>query len=347
MIRKTILLCISALAAAALNLTACSSTQVNTAAATRAEAEARAMQERIRLEQQKSVWDSALTDESRFAMNIKPTASEKRLGQQFARTVVRNLKTSKFFVHYLLSKLKENDMPVELAAIPMVESGLNPTVRANGGAHGPWQYKRATGKSVGLTTTENFDEIYDFVESTDASIEYLKKLYKDLGNWDLVVAAYNQGEYGVKRAVDAARARGAKRISLDSVRISRGARNYIERFHAFADILHHPSDYGVTLPEVKNRPAFKRVEVAGRISSMREAAELSGVELSTLKFLNNGYRSDRLSVSGDHGLYVPVEHASRLEHALRSYESGSASASNTSGSTEIKDTVTSTSREMM
>ncbi len=319
MIRKTIILLTGAFAAIAMSLNACSSTSSSETALERAEREARLEALREAQEQQKSVWESDLACESRFKMNINTTPAEERIARQSARTVVHNLSNSRFFVHYLLNKLKENDMPIELAAIPLVESGLNPNVRANGGAHGAWQYKRATGASVGLNSSGNFDEIYDFVESTDASIRYLGKLYKDLGDWDLVAAAYNQGEYGIKRAVDTARARGVSHPDMTTVRISRGARNYIQRLHAYADILHNPSKYGVALPDVKNRPAFRKVEIAGRVSSMSEAAALSGVDLKVLKKLNNGYRSDALGSSATRGIYVPVEHASKLEHVLGSY----------------------------
>lgn len=323
MIRKAMIFLAGAFAAAAMSLTACSSTSTGETAADRAAREARLEALREAQEMQKSVWESDLACESRFQMNINPTPAEERIARQSARTVVRNLSNSRFFVHYLLARLKENNMPIELAAIPLVESGLNPNVRANGGAHGAWQYKRQTGASVGLSSSGNFDEIYDFVESTDASIRYLGKLYRDLGDWDLVAAAYNQGEYGIKRAVDAALSRGVSHPDASNVKISRGACAYIQRLHAYADILHNPSKYGVALPDVKNRPAFRKVEVAGRISSMSEAAALSGVDLSTLKKLNNGYRSDRLGSSAARGLYVPVEHASKLEHVLGSYSSES------------------------
>ena len=319
MIRKTILLICFAAISCALNLTACNTTS-QTDMISKAEAEAARRAELLRQqEMQKSVWDSRLASDNRFVMNIETTAAEQNIASKHARSVVGHLAKNKFFIHYLLTRLEENNMPIELAAVPLVESGLNPQVGSNNGAHGPWQYKRATGRSVGLETTHGFDEIYDFVESTDASVRYLQKLYRDLGNWELVVAAYNQGEYGIKRAVNAAQARGVTNINPNTVKISAGARKYLQRFRAYADILKNPEKYNVKLPEVQNRPAFRKVEIAGRINSMKKAAELSGADLSTLKILNNGYRGDHLSTAEKHGLYVPVEHASRLEHVLQTY----------------------------
>lgn len=270
-------------------------------------------------EEQKSVWDSKLFARSRFMMNIVPTPEEKKIAKQFAKTFVANLNNSKFFMHYLLTRLEENNLPIELVAIPMIESGMNPNVRPNAGAHGPWQYVRSTGKALGLERSQNYDELYDFVETTDASIVYLKRLYKDLHNWDLVIAAYNQGEWGVRRAMKQAKTRGAKVLTAKNVMISKGARRYVKRFHAFADLLKNPRSYGITFPEIKNRPAFKRVQVAGRLNSMKQAAKLSGTSLATLKHLNAGYLTDRLETHGEHGLLVPAEDASRLEKALEKY----------------------------
>ena len=39
-------------------------------------------------------------------------------------------------MHYLLTKFKEHDVPLELAAIPLLESGLNAKVRLRGAVRG-------------------------------------------------------------------------------------------------------------------------------------------------------------------------------------------------------------------
>jgi len=203
-------------------------------------------------------------------------------------------------------------MPLEMAAIPLVESGLNPNVH-NNGAHGAWQYVRSTGSSLGLKRTAGYDGIYDFFASTDAGIKYLKRMYRDLGDWELVVMAYNQGEYGVKRAIASAKKAGLTPNS-SNVRVSQNARNYLKRFKAFADILKNPQNYKVKLPNIKNRSAFRRVEVAGKVKSMNEAARLSGASIEKIKKLNSGYTTDRIDSA--HGLLMPIEHADTLEEAI-------------------------------
>ena len=189
-----------------------------------------------RLHEQQSIWNTDLADDSRFLCDFKLNANEKAVAKKFARTVVANLSTSDFYVHYLLTRLKEENLPIELAAIPMVESGLNPHVKPNGGAHGAWQYMRSTANTLGLKRTGNYDGIYDFFACTEASLKYFKHLYEDLGQWDLVAAAYNQGEYGVKKAMAAVAATGVK-PTIDNVKIARGARQYVTKIKAFSDVI--------------------------------------------------------------------------------------------------------------
>lgn len=324
MIRKTLLLCISVISLSLVGVNACSSAaDADELARQQAEARAQAQREQAEKERQQnlSVWESDLYDDSRFKLDIKVSEQERKIAKSFARTFVRRLKDGNIYIHYLLSELKKNDLPIELVAIPMLESGLNTRAKSRSGAHGMWQYMRHTGNSLGLHKEGNYDEIYDFTESTKASLKYFKHLYEVMDhNWDLAAAAYNQGEYGVKKALEAAKARGVKEININTVKISASARAYVNRFHAFADLLKNPGDYGITPPHIKNRPAFKRVEIAGRIDSMKKASEMSGVSLETLRVLNAGYLSDSLKGGSTHGLIVPVANASRLEHAIESYK---------------------------
>ena len=223
---------------------------------------------------------------------------------------------AKLFMHYLLSELKERNLPVELAAIPLVESGFDLRARSHAGAHGPWQFTRQTGKSFGLEVSSHYDEFYDFVASTQASLDYLEHLYSEFHNWDFALIAYNQGEFGVKKVIRRAKNAGVKNLTVNNMGFTKMGRTYLKRVRAYADIMRHPKAYGVEYPEIENRPMFKRVQIAGRLSSMKEAAKLSGADLQTLKLLNAGYLTDSLKSKKQHGLLVPVENVAQLERAL-------------------------------
>lgn len=322
MIRKTILILSTLLCGSIIALTACT-TDTNTKATLAKSVQTSELTTTIKPEsiakedKVGSLWNSELFNDSRFKLDIKLTPREQKEARLMARNFEAHMQSSTLFMYHLLSELKQRNMPIELAALPLVESGFNPRAKSHAGAHGPWQFIRSTGKSLGLERTSNYDEFYDFIESTDASLRYLEHLYRECGeNWDLAVAAYNQGEFAIKKAIRRAKANGVTDINFNTVKLTNHANLYVMRFHAYADILRHPENYGVNRPEIENRPAFKRVQIAGRINSMTQAAKLSGVKVSTLKHLNAGYLSDSLKSNKQRGLLVPVENAKRLERAI-------------------------------
>jgi membrane-bound lytic murein transglycosylase D len=100
--------------------------------------------------------------------------------------------------------LKEEQMPMDLAYIPIVESALTTGPPSSGGAVGPWQFTAATAKAYGLRVDGHVDERKDLVKSTRASCNYLRDLILDFGAGSsvmLALAAYNSGAGKVKQAV--------------------------------------------------------------------------------------------------------------------------------------------------
>ncbi|MCK4642451.1 transglycosylase SLT domain-containing protein [bacterium] len=96
---------------------------------------------------------------------------------------------------------RKNDLPEELAFVAFVESYFNPNARSHAGAVGVWQFMPHTARSFGLRVNWWIDERLNPEKSTQAAVSYFKKLYRMLGDWDLVIMAYNYGEYGLKRKI--------------------------------------------------------------------------------------------------------------------------------------------------
>jgi Transglycosylase SLT domain/FHA domain len=100
--------------------------------------------------------------------------------------------------------LKSQQMPEDLAYIPIVESALAGESESAAGAVGPWQMTAATARAYGLRVDGETDERKDLVKSTQASCRYLKDLILDFGSGSsvmLALAAYNGGAGKVKQAV--------------------------------------------------------------------------------------------------------------------------------------------------
>lgn len=281
--------------------------------------ETNASEEVSDLDKYGSLWKSDLFSEDRFKLNIKLTAKEQAEAKVLARSFEGHMEKAEVFMHFLLSELKKRDLPAELAALPMLESGFENKARSHAGALGPWQFIKSTGKSLGLKLSDDYNEFYDFIASTNASLNYLEHLYNELGDWDLAIAAYNQGEYAIKNAIKRTKSKGIKDINFNTVKLTAHANLYVRRFHAYADILKNPQNYKLQHPELANCPAFVYVpvaEVAPKISTLTKLAKISGTEVKTIKHLNAGFLKDTLDKTSDKYLILPKENGQKLEQLL-------------------------------
>lgn len=92
-------------------------------------------------------------------------------------------------------------LPQELKYLAVIESNLRSTAVSRVGAKGPWQLMPQTARDLGLTVNRNVDERKNYVKSTRAAALYLRDLYNELGDWLLVIAAYNTGTTNVYHAI--------------------------------------------------------------------------------------------------------------------------------------------------
>lgn len=98
--------------------------------------------------------------------------------------------------------LQANGLPAELKYLSVIESSLQAGTISSAGALGPWQLMPGEAKRFGLVVTRYYDERTNYLKSTMAASKLLKELYTEFGDWLLVIAAYNAGVGGVKRAID-------------------------------------------------------------------------------------------------------------------------------------------------
>ncbi len=92
-------------------------------------------------------------------------------------------------------------LPKELKYLAVIESSLKTSATSWVGAAGPWQFMPETAKNHGLKIGRYNDERRDYFKSTNAAARFLLKLYKDLHDWLLVIAAYNGGPGRVYSAI--------------------------------------------------------------------------------------------------------------------------------------------------
>jgi membrane-bound lytic murein transglycosylase D len=101
---------------------------------------------------------------------------------------------------YVNEQFIQLGVPVEIAALPHVESSYNPEARSHVGASGIWQFTRSTGRRF-MRVDHVVDERNDPFAATRAAGQLLAYNYSITGNWPMAITAYNHGLAGVRRAM--------------------------------------------------------------------------------------------------------------------------------------------------
>nr|MBS0020246.1 LysM peptidoglycan-binding domain-containing protein [Gammaproteobacteria bacterium] len=209
------------------------------------------------------------------------------------------------YLYQLVEAVEQRQLPMELALLPIVESGLQPFAYSHARAAGLWQFIPSTGRIYGLKQNWWYDGRRDIVESTRAALDYLQKLH-DLfkGDWLLAIAAYNSGQGSVRRAVASNLDRG-KPADFWSLRLPTETRDYVPRLLALAAVVADPDRYSLTLRPVANKPYFERVTIDGQID-LALAAELAEISLEELYMLNPAFNHWATDPDGPHHLLLPA-----------------------------------------
>jgi len=126
-------------------------------------------------------------------------ADNLRVQQGLRQQVDAGMQRAQKLLPRIVSILREHNVPVELAALPLVESSYNPRAYSKAGAAGLWQFIRTTGKQY-LTITRKRDDRRDPLRATAAAAHLLRHNYEALGSWPLAIVAYNHGREGIRSA---------------------------------------------------------------------------------------------------------------------------------------------------
>lgn len=197
---------------------------------------------------------------------------------------------SAFYFPMFEEELDKHDIPLEIKYLAIVESALKPRAKSRVGATGLWQFMFGTGKEHGLDVSSYVDERSDPIKSTKAAAEYLTRLYKIFGDWDLALAAYNSGPGNVTKAIR--RSGGYQNYWNIRHNLPRETAGYLPAFLANMYIFEYAEAHGFK----KLKPEFALVETdtvrVKHMITLDQVSEVTGTPIEQLQFLNPSYKLD-------------------------------------------------------
>jgi len=224
----------------------------------------------------------------------------------------RVAKRAEPFLYYIVEELEKNNVPIELALLPIVESAFDPFAYSHGRASGMWQFVPGTGTRFGMKQNWWYDGRRDVIASTEGAIKYMKYLHKYFdGDWLLALAAYNSGEGRVQRAVKKNKRKG-KNTDFWALDLPKETKAYVPKLLALADIIKRPEQFDLSLYEIANKEVISQVDIKSQLD-LAKAASLADLSLTELQRLNPGFNRWSTDPDGPHRLVLP-------KHKIESFE---------------------------
>ncbi len=235
-----------------------------------------------------------------------------RLRDYVQESLVRGAK----YLPMIQNVFRAEGLPLDLAYIPVIESGFKTNALSKASAKGPWQFMKPTAKDHGLKTDWYVDERSDPEKATVAAAKYLKMLHKLFdGDWHLVLAAYNGGQGRVQRALKASRTSDFWSLAQSSRYLPKETRAYVPLILAAIIVAKSPAQYGLESAAAEAL-AYDKVALP-RAVDLRRVAEWTGTTIDEIQSLNPELRRWTTPVKyPDYEVKVPQGTADKLRAEL-------------------------------
>lgn len=217
----------------------------------------------------------------------------------------RYLSRSSKYIPKMKQILIKEGLPEDLVYLPVIESGFATRAKSYKGATGYWQFMPGSGRDFGLKINRLVDDRKDYVKSTQAAARYLKKLYKQFGDWNIALSAYNAGENRVRKQIKKARTSDYWKL-VKNKGLYRETREYVPKFIAATLIAKNPINYGFTSVPYQDEHKYNSMYVSKPVDLKRLASKMN-ISYKSLKKLNPRYRTHQVPVyrSGPSLVRVP------------------------------------------
>ena len=248
-------------------------------------------------------------------LGVNPRIEQQRLWFASNSSFLENAgERGSLYIHYIIERLEERNMPLELALLPVIESAYNPMAYSRADAVGLWQFIPSTGRYYNLRQTRFYDGRRDITASTTAAMDYLTRLHDMFnGDWLLALAAYNAGEGTVSRAIERNEKLGLP-TDYWNLPLPAETQAYVPKLLALSQVVLAPEAYGVNLNPIANAPYFQVVEINQRMDLSKVAA-VANIDEDELFQLNPAFKQ-RTTIDGPQHLLVPTSKAQLLTASL-------------------------------
>ena len=189
--------------------------------------------------------------------------------------------------------LQKHSIPADFKYLPLIESDWHANAVSSAGAVGYWQFMDETAQDMGLSITPGHDERTDLRKSTEAACTYLKFLYRKLGSWTLVAAAYNGGVGMIQRKITKSGQRDYYTMAMNAE-----TGHYLYRILAMKELFTNPSygigSVGIMLASAGNAYEKEREQARQMGWLQEDEPEPEGIPVES--FFSNAVRKESVVV---------------------------------------------------
>ena len=216
------------------------------------------------------------------------------------------LNDSYYFIYFVINELEDNNLPIELAILPYIESNYDPFSISSSGAVGMWQFMPRTGRLYKLNKSWWSEDRHDPFRSTEAAVDYLKYLYQRFDeDIYLTIAAYNAGPSLLDRRINQNKRKGDQ-IDFWSLNVPSQTKNYVPKYIALKELILNSDNYGIKMPEIPFEPVVQKIVIPNQVEIL-SLSEYLEIKPELLYKLNAGYTKWASAPKDESVFYIPIE----------------------------------------
>ena len=216
------------------------------------------------------------------------------------------LNDSYYFIYFVINELEKNNLPIELAILPYIESNYDPFSISPSGAVGMWQFMPRTGRLYKLNRSWWGEDRHDPFRSTEAAVDYLKYLYQRFDeDIYLTIAAYNAGPSLLDRRINQNKRKGDQ-VDFWSLNVPSQTKNYVPKYIALRELILNSENYGIEMPSIPYEPVVKKIIIPSQVEIL-SLSEYLEIKPELLYKLNAGYTKWASAPKDESIFYIPIE----------------------------------------